>query len=87
MLTLTILHELEVDDLLDETGMYLGESTVFTVRFQILDITKRRVQAIFRCRKVLYNHVDVGILVLTDKVGLQLEALNVITLRFALQRP
>lgn len=53
MRTLTILHELEVDDLLDETGMYLGESTVFTVRFFILDITKRRLECILRCRKVL----------------------------------
>lgn len=31
MLTLTILHELEVDDLLDESGMYLGEGSVFSV--------------------------------------------------------
>ena len=41
MLTLTILHELEVDDLIDSTGMYLGAASVFavgstTVRTQML---------------------------------------------------
>lgn len=31
MLTLTSLHELEVDDLIDSTGMYLGAASVFAV--------------------------------------------------------
>ena len=33
MLTLTILHELEVDDLIDSTGMYLGAASVFAVSY------------------------------------------------------